>query len=148
MRRDSPHWPTCSARSRAARRAGARPAPGRGRTGAPRSPDWLSLHAGPLACILSPLAVVPRRQLGAGHPALTRPAVAGVVAPFEALLVPAGLDGSQGLNRAPVPAHQPAIANDRLAIDAWIRIRGSRSPHTERAYRREAERLLLGALLV
>jgi site-specific recombinase XerD len=63
------------------------------------------------------------------------------------MVVPASLDGSAGLNRAPVPAHQAELANDKLAIEAWIRVRGARSPETARAYRREAERLLLWAII-
>lgn len=62
--------------------------------------------------------------------------------------MPAELDGSQGLNRAPVPAHQVALNTDLEAITAWIEIRGARSARTRRAYRREAERLLLWALVV
>jgi site-specific recombinase XerC len=119
-----------------------------GPKGAQRITDWLDLHAGSLDAILSPLAVIPRRQLAPGHPALTRPAVTADVAPLESLHVPDGLDGSQGLNRAPVPAHQAALATDLDAVNAWIAIRGERSEHTARAYRREAERLLLWAVIV
>lgn len=117
-----------------------------GPKGAQRITAWLSLHAASLQCYLSPLATTPRRQLPAGHPALARPAAAGVIAPWEAIVVPADLNGAEGLNRAPVPAHQAQLANDYLAIDAWIRIRGARSEHTQRAYRREGERFLLWAL--
>ncbi|MFM0630363.1 phage integrase family protein, partial [Paraburkholderia xenovorans] len=119
-----------------------------GPKGAQRITDWLDLHAGSLHAILSPLAVIPRRQLDPGHPALTRPAVTADVAPMESLRVPDGPDGSQGLNRAPVPAHQAALNTDLDALNAWIAIRGERSGHTSRAYRREAERLLLWAVIV
>ncbi len=117
-----------------------------GPKGAQRITAWLSLHAASLQCYLSPLATTPRRQLPADHPALARPAVAGVIAPWEAIVVPAELSGAEGLNRAPVPAHQAEIAHDYAAIDTWIRIRGARSEHTQRAYRREGERFLLWAL--
>lgn len=119
-----------------------------GPTGAQRITDWLDLHASSLHTILSPLAVIPRRQLAAGHPALKRPAVTADVAPLESLRVPEGLDGAQGLNRAPVPAHQAGLDTDLDAVNAWIAIRGERSAHTARAYRREAERLLLWAVIV
>ena len=119
-----------------------------GPKGAQRITDWLDLHAGSLHVFLSPLAVIPRRQLAPGHPALTRPAVVADVAPLEALVVPGELDGSQGLNRAPPPKHQAALATDLDAIHAWIAIRGARSEHTARAYRLEAERLLLWAIVV
>ncbi|WP_322058467.1 phage integrase family protein [Paraburkholderia sp. J63] len=118
-----------------------------GEKGARRVLDWLDLHAATLG-VLSPLATTPRRQLPAGHPALLRPPVAAEVVPLEALRVPHELDGSQGLNRAPVPAHQAALNTDLEAVTAWIDIRGARSAHTRRAYRREAERLLLWALVV
>ena len=114
---------------------------------AQRIADWLSFHAWAFDESLSPLATVPRRQIPPGHPALLRPAAAGTVVPLEAMVVPASLDGSAGLNRAPVPVHQAALANDKLAIEAWIRVRGARSPETARAYRREAERLLLWAII-
>ncbi len=119
-----------------------------GPKGAQRIADWLDLHARSLHCILSPLATTPRRQLAVGHPVLTRPAVSADVAPLESLRVPPELDGSQGLNRAPVPAHQAELATDLDAVNAWIAIRGERSGHTARAYRREAERLLLWAIIV
>ncbi|VVD31056.1 phage integrase family protein [Paraburkholderia dioscoreae] len=121
-----------------------------GPKGAQRILDWLSLHASSLGQVLSPLATTPRRQLHAGHPALSRPPIAGTVpdvVPMEALRVSAELDGSRGLNRAPVPAHQAELATDLAAIAAWVNVRGARSPDTARAYRREAERLLLWAVV-
>ncbi|MGZ0003051.1 tyrosine-type recombinase/integrase [Burkholderia gladioli] len=69
------------------------------------------------------------------------------MAPLEALRVLAELDGSAGLNRAPVPAHQAELNTDLQAVRAWIEIRGARSEATRRAYRREAERLLLCAIV-
>jgi site-specific recombinase XerD len=125
-----------------------------GPKGAQRIMDWLALHASSLGQVLSPLATTPRRQLLAGHPALTRPPllVTGPgtlpeVVPMDALRVSTELDGSRGLNRAPVPAHQSELDTDLRAIAAWIKIRGAKSAHTARAYRREAERLLLWAIV-
>jgi site-specific recombinase XerD len=125
-----------------------------GPKGAQRIMDWLALHASSLGQVLSPLATTPRRQLLAGHPALTRPPLlvmsAGTlpeVVPMDALRVSTELDGSRGLNRAPVPAHQAELDTDLRAIAAWIKIRGAKSVHTARAYRREAERLLLWAIV-
>ncbi|WP_333997578.1 hypothetical protein [Burkholderia gladioli] len=92
--------------------------------------------------------MTPRRQLPAAHPALRPVARAPAdVAPLEALRVPAELDGSAGLNRVPVPAHQAELNTDLQAVRAWIEIRGARSEATRRAYRREAERLLLWAIV-
>lgn len=121
-----------------------------GPKGAQRIMDWLSLHAGSLGQVLSPLATTPRRQLQAGHPALLRSPIGGTVpdiVPMEALRVSAELDGSQGLNRAPVPAHQAELNTDLAEVSAWVRIRGARSPDTARTYRREGERLLLWAIV-
>ncbi|MEM5405885.1 phage integrase family protein [Paraburkholderia unamae] len=118
-----------------------------GPKGAQRITDWLALHASSLQAILSPLAVMPRRSLPAGHPALTRPTVTAGIAPLEAFAVPRELDGSAGSNRAPIPAEGAEFRSDIEAIHAWIRVRGVNSEHTARAYRREAERLLLWAVV-
>ncbi|CAH2778686.1 MAG: Mobile element protein [uncultured Caballeronia sp.] len=121
-----------------------------GPKGAQRIMDWLSLHTSSLGQVLSPLATTPRRQLPAGHPALSRPPTVGTVpdiVPIEALRVSAELDGSQGLNRAPVPAHQAELDTDLAAVSAWVRIRGAHSADTARTYRREGERLLLWAIV-
>ncbi|WP_186123098.1 phage integrase family protein [Burkholderia gladioli] len=118
-----------------------------GAVGAERIVAFVDQHAESLG-YLSPLAMTPRRQLPAGHPALRPVARAPAdVAPLEALRVPAELDGSAGLNRAPVPAHQAELNTDLQAVRAWIEIRGARSEATRRAYRREAERLLLWAIV-
>ena len=95
-------------------------------------------HAAPPAAAGPPGAdAAAVRRHRAGH----RPA--GGAARAE----PAELDGSHGLNRAPVPAHQAELDTDLHAIDAWVGIRGNQSVHTARAYRREAERLLLWAIV-
>nr|WP_186183709.1 phage integrase family protein [Burkholderia gladioli] len=118
-----------------------------GAVGAERIVAFVDQHAESLG-YLSPLAMTPRRQLPAGHPALRPVARAPAdVAPLEALRVPAELDGSAGLNRAPVPAHQAELNTDLQAVRAWIEVRGARSEATRRAYRREAERLLLWAIV-
>ncbi|WP_431229157.1 phage integrase family protein [Burkholderia contaminans] len=117
-----------------------------GKVGAQRIADFIAQHPDTLG-YLSPLAVTPRRQLAAGHPALQPvPRALADVVPLEALRVPAALDGSAGLNRAPVPAHQAELNTDLQAVHAWIETRGARSEATRRAYRREAERLLLWAI--
>ncbi|PFW66298.1 integrase, partial [Bacillus sp. AFS075960] len=86
-----------------------RAVPRLGAIGAQRITDFIAQHPDTLG-YLSPLAVTPRRQLAVGHPALQPlPGAAADVAPLEALRVPAALDGSAGLNRAPVPAHQTEL---------------------------------------
>ncbi|WP_321797170.1 site-specific integrase [Caballeronia sp. J97] len=119
-----------------------------GPKGAQRVVDWLQLHSQPLGHALSPVALVPRRQWRAGEVAPTRVPPIGdddavVIAPLETLRVPSALDGSKGSNRANDIAH---FATDVRAIFAWLAAR-SGSAHTRRAYRREAERLLLWALV-
>ena len=88
------------------------------------------------------------------HPDLTRRAtqvIAGSQATGQLLPVwslaarPATLDGSQGRFRAPRETCGLAATNDAEAIAAWLALH--ESAHTVRAYRREAERLLLWAIV-
>lgn len=65
--------------------------------------------------------------------------------PLESLVLPADLDGHAGANRASTGC-QVRASNDLEAIGAWLsRVR--HSPTTFQAYRKEAERLLLWALI-
>jgi integrase len=112
---------------------------------AQRIADWLTLHAASLRRRLSPRATTPRRQLTPGDPALARPRQSGIV-PLEALDVPRGLDGSRGTNRAKQAPLLPYLTTDLRAVEAWLRTREA-SAHTARAYRREAERLMLWAIV-
>jgi site-specific recombinase XerD len=106
--------------------------------------DWLALHADSLRHTLSKRALIPRRRLSSGDPALVRPRQSGIV-PIESLAVPAEMDGSAGTNRARNRSLPCSLDTDLQAIDAWLATR-QHSPHTARAYRREAERLLLWAI--
>ncbi|MEA3088868.1 MAG: hypothetical protein QOJ04_210 [Caballeronia sp.] len=106
--------------------------------------DWLALHADSLRHTLSKRALIPRRRLAQGDPTLIRPRQSGIV-PIESLAVPAEIDGSTGTNRAQNHASPCPLDTDLHAIDAWLATR-QHSPHTARAYRREAERLLLWAI--
>jgi site-specific recombinase XerD len=112
---------------------------------AQRIADWLTLHAASLQRRLSTRANTPRRQLLAGDPALRRPRQTGVF-PLESLLVPAALDGSRGTNRASQRPLRPEMDSDLRAIEAWLATFQA-SAHTARAYRREAERVLLWAIV-
>ncbi|WP_244817817.1 phage integrase family protein [Caballeronia sp. Lep1P3] len=116
-----------------------------GPKGAQRIVDWLQLHASALQHTVSPAALVPRRQWKGEA---SRKMIDGgtlAVAPLESLRVPSALDGSKGTNRAP-PGSACRFDTDIRAIAAWLDAR-SASDHTRRAYRREAERLLLWALV-
>jgi len=67
------------------------------------------------------------------------------LAPLERLLVPDNLDGRQGRNRSSATPFIP-MGHDLDAIQAWLALLDPNS-HTCRSYQREAERLLLWALL-
>lgn len=85
------------------------------------------------------------------HPALTERARALVavrapdLVPWEKLEVPEVLDGTQGRYRAPIRDCLLRADNDYDAINAWLQLH--ESPATQRAYRKEAERLLLWAIV-
>jgi site-specific recombinase XerD len=66
--------------------------------------------------------------------------------PLERLLIPEQLDGRHGSNRAVRSSCQLDADNDLQAIQAWL-AEYRDSPQTLRNYRKEAERLLLWALL-
>ncbi len=73
------------------------------------------------------------------------------IVPLEKFVVPSDLDGSAGRFRAPPEQCLLESSNDYAAIQAWLSIKrplndGRLSP-TQRSYRKEAERLLLWAIL-
>ena len=78
------------------------------------------------------------RALVAAHPA-------GPINPWERLSTPRELDGSRGTFRAPLSACTLGANNDYGAVGAWLNLH--ESPATQRAYRKEAERLLLWAVV-
>jgi site-specific recombinase XerD len=106
---------------------------------------------------------------------LIRPGRSVAVRPLEALLLPPELDGSLGLNRGQSEACVISAATDMDAVNAWLSSKPVRTgsdldtvarrnqsdlrgigqgravnlpnTHTQRAYRREAERFLLWAVL-
>lgn len=67
------------------------------------------------------------------------------IVPIETLKVPESLAGESGSNRFPGRPRIDAI-NDHHAIQSWLTTKAG-SPNTERAYRKEAERLLLWAVI-
>jgi site-specific recombinase XerD len=114
-----------------------------GEKGATRVVQWLrgyELALGSLPDhVLSPLRTlsVPVR-LGQRHPQTA-------IVPIEAFVVPANVDGTSGSNRWP---GRPRIEaeNDLQAIHAWLATK-SGNRNTQRAYRKEAERMLLWAII-
>jgi hypothetical protein len=88
----------------------------------------------------------------AAHPALTGRAralitltqPAGIV-PWEQLRLPHEVDGSQGTLRAPRDTCTLNATNDYEAVQAWLALHETAT--TQRAYRKEAERLILWAIV-
>jgi site-specific recombinase XerD len=118
---------------------------GLGAKGAKQILAWLQHHAAELGWQAPVWATVPRRQLdvvAAGR--ALGPATA--IVPLERFAPPAALDGAGAKNRALAVRNLTGAVNDYAAIQAWLASRGS-SLHTRRSYRKEAERLLMWAIL-
>ncbi|WP_454905972.1 phage integrase family protein [Variovorax gossypii] len=90
----------------------------------------------------------------AAHPDLTRraqtllpaPVPAGhEIVPWERLHLPRELDGSNGAFRAPPSSCVLGAGNDYEAVQAWLSLHEAAA--TQRAYRKEAERLILWAIV-
>uniref|UniRef100_UPI003F4970E8 phage integrase family protein n=1 Tax=Cupriavidus necator TaxID=106590 RepID=UPI003F4970E8 len=88
----------------------------------------------------------------AQHPQLTErarvlvaQAPPGMVVPWEQLRLPHEVDGSQGKFRAPRATCTLTADNDYAAVQAWLALH--ESPATQRTYRKEAERLILWAIV-
>jgi site-specific recombinase XerD len=101
---------------------------------------WLAQHE----ATLGPLGAQAMSPVRAGAEKITREPETGIV-PIESFSLPSVLDGSSGSNRALAKNRIPA-QNDHQAIMAWLAARAS-NENTRRSYRREAERLLLWAIL-
>ena len=67
------------------------------------------------------------------------------IVPLDRIRLPSALDGAAGRFRGPGETCTLSASNDLEAIRAWIRSKASL--HTQRAYTREAERLLLWCLV-
>ncbi|MGF6734662.1 site-specific recombinase XerD [Paraburkholderia youngii] len=88
----------------------------------------------------------------AAWPALTEKARALIIAsrhgelvPWESLQVPHEVDGSQGIFRAPKATCALDADNDYEAVQTWLALHESHA--TQRTYRKEAERLILWAIV-
>jgi site-specific recombinase XerD len=68
-----------------------------------------------------------------------------VIVPWEQLRLPHEVDGSSGAFRAPRQTCTLGATNDYEAVQAWLALH--ESPATLRAYRKEAERLILWAIV-
>jgi hypothetical protein len=129
---------------------------GLGAAKAQRIVDWLRMQEVALGCRVG--AHVDLRP--AAWPAALRAQIQAPgldVLPLEKLQLPAWLNGHVGTNRGPVEACAlVGVDTDLAAVGCWLAHHGRRSApeaaaalnHTQRAYRKEAERLLLWAALV
>ncbi|SPR99789.1 site-specific integrase [Cupriavidus taiwanensis] len=113
----------------------------------PRRRHWWTAIPG-----LGPASARKIEAFFAAHPPLTARARALIVAesppivtPWEQLRLPHDVDGSGGAFRAPAATCILGVDNDYDAIQAWLALH--ESPATQRAYRKEAERLVLWAIV-
>ena len=125
--------------------------PGVGALKGSRILEWLHANEAVLGLRVGRHVDQPRAQLSPSTLAEVVPA-ATAIRPFEKFLLPADLDGRAGRFRAPIEECLILARNDHEAIGAWLaskrpaRLIGALSS-TQRAYRKEAERLLLWAIL-
>jgi site-specific recombinase XerD len=111
--------------------------------GAARIVAWLRGYESSLGAL--PLqSLAPSRSLPSGLIAQTRKQQTDVV-PLESFIVPPDLDGRSGSNRYPGSPRIDA-SDDYRAVFAWLATK-SGNPNTQRAYQKEAERILLWAIL-
>jgi integrase len=125
--------------------------PGVGELKAARILDWLCANQQALGLRIGSHALKPRAQLAPLALAAVVPTGTALV-PYEKFVLPAELDGSAGTNRAPRERCLLMAANDHEAIGAWLSAKrpgdgGGELSATQRSYRKEAERLLLWAVL-
>jgi integrase len=104
--------------------------PGLGQAGAKRVEDFFAAHP----------------DLTERARALVTPAQFAEIAPWEVLKIPSELDGTQGLFRAPRETCSLSARNDYEAVKAWID--RHEADATRRAYTKEAERLILWAVII
>lgn len=124
---------------------------GIGRLKAARILDWLDAHEAALGARVGDHVRVARRALTPDMLAAVVPATLALV-PLEKLRLPPHLDGGAGRQRADPAGCRLTASNDLQAIDAWLATKRGASPGsglsaTQRAYRKEAERLMLWAVL-
>jgi len=124
--------------------------PGVAEVNSTRIVEWLRLHEPSIGLRIGGHVAVRRTELLPGQ--LDRvTAKATDVVPFEKFLLPVDLDGSDGRFRAPLHQCLLEAKNDYEAIAAWLATKhdpnGQGRTATHRAYRKEAERLLLWSIL-
>lgn len=141
---------------------------------AERIMDWLRAQEGAIGLSIGGHVERKRSQLSRQDLELVVPMATAIV-PLEKFIVPPLLDGSRGLNRAPQQDCLLSASTDHDALFAWIRAKPGISPaerlaikrsrridpevpegpidwlhclsSTQRAYRKEAERFFLWAIM-
>ena len=111
---------------------------------AQRLQAWLRHHEAAIGLSLGVHIEWPRQALTPARLAAVVPHATAVV-PLDKFRVPTELNGSTGYYRAPPEQCLLQANNDYDAILAWLN--SKQAGHTRRAYTKEAERLLLWAIL-
>ncbi|SCK08998.1 Site-specific recombinase XerD [Variovorax sp. HW608] len=128
---------------------------------AERIVEWLRLHEGSIGLCIGAQALKARTQLAPAELARVVPLATALV-PLEKFVVPSELSGREGRFRAAREQCLLEADNDYGAIAAWLNSKGrlggaddvragakggEPESATQRSYRKEAERLLLWAIL-
>lgn len=129
--------------------------PGVGRIAGEKIQRWIVEQQASLGCVLTTQALQRRSALDRDGVNAALPKETGVV-PLERFVVPVELNGSQGRFRAPPELCMLDATNDYEAIVAWLNSKrpkvvdlfnAKKESHTQRAYRKEAERFLLWSII-
>jgi site-specific recombinase XerD len=124
--------------------------PGIAQLKATRIVDWLRKHEEEIGLRIGSHVATQRTHLQPSELALVVRASTSVV-PFEKFKMPAELDGRAGVFRTSGP-NLLGVDNDLAAVEMWLRSKrageGAKESPTVRSYRKEAERLVLWAILV
>jgi len=118
--------------------------PGVGRLGGERILRWAKENAQLLGATIAEYVDTPITKLDSRALQVDRGMATDVV-PFENFLTPEQFNGEHGLLRIPREKCLLKANDDYAAISAWLA--SQRSTHTTRSYRKEAERVLLWAIL-
>lgn len=135
-----------------------RSVPGLGRGKAQRIVEFLQRHKESIGETLTPFALTPPSKITnemlahEGYaptlPVTTEPQLAFGPVQDGLYVPPDQLDGSQGMNRAAAHTNRSGANNDWEAIQRWLNTFNTPDKrNTQRNYRKEAERLLLWAVI-
>lgn len=121
--------------------------PGVGAGKAERVVGWLRSHESSLRLRLGTHADQPRGKI-ANAQLQDLVASGAAIVPLEKFVPPAGLDGAEGLFRAPKSECRLPADTDITAVLTWVASKASASgASTQRSYRKEGERFLLWIVL-